>query len=189
MKKINVKETAIFTLEAIFAWMLVSGACMFLSIVFRKEYSFVGTVLIWLVLVLAGMACDKFDTVIRAYCKWSLDSYKRVWKKMTEKCGNVLDDGSFKFMLQYVASWFISNFASYVILVNMFGTKAETLSESLYSWIVVGILNMIFNYPDESEKKTAICISQKKRKHGFWLATVLSFEFLLISQLVYLLVV
>lgn len=189
MKEINVKKTAIFTLEAIFAWMLVSGACMFLSIVFQKEYSFVGTVLIWAVLVIAGMTCDKFDTAIRAYYRWSLNTYKRIWKKIIENCEGIRNDASFKFMFQYVASWFISDLASYLILLNMFGTKAETLSESWYSWIVVGILSMIFNYPDESGKKTAICISQRKRKHGFWLTTVLSFEFLLISQLVYLIVV
>ena len=188
MKEINVKKTAIFTLEAIFAWMLVSGACMFLSIVFQKEYSFIGTVLIWAVLVIAGMACDKFDTVIRAYYKWSLNTYKRVWKKMTEKCGDIRNDASFKFMLQYVASWFISYSASYLILLNLFGTEAEILSESWYSWVVVGIFSMIFNYPNESGKKTAGCISHKKKKHGFWMTTVLSFEMLLISQLVYLMV-
>lgn len=189
MKEINVKKTAIFTLEAIFAWMLVSGACMFLSIVFQKEYSFIGTVLIWAALVIAGMACDKFDTAIRAYYKWSLNAYKRVWKKITEKCGDIRDDAFFKFMLQYIASWFISCSVSYWILLNLFGTKAEILPESFYSWIVVGILNMVFNYPNEPEKKTAVCISQKKRKHGFWMTTALSFEMLLISQLVYLIVV
>lgn len=65
MKKINVKKTVLFAIEAIFAWMLVSGACMFLSMVFQKEFSFACATLIWTVLLAVSIICEKFEINVR----------------------------------------------------------------------------------------------------------------------------